>query len=168
VTRRLACAAAVSLALALAACGGGSSERTATPKVTASGTAPPTPTPQPLDYVGDARAALKRGAIAVVDFSNRVVVAPSRMDVNAEQRLSGLRWSGWGTERATGRGDVRTLICEPTCANGLLEHSRGDLVVSAPKRCGKRRFYTRSTMTYADADTGKTRAPATYLRTPPC
>ena len=167
-TRRLACAPVVSLALVLAACGGDSSERTATPKVTASGTAPPAPPPQRLDYVGDAQAALERGAIAVVDFSNRVVVEPSRMDVNREQRLSGLRWSGWGSAHATARGEVRTLICEPTCANGLLEHSRGDLVLSAPKRCGEQRFYTRSTMTYADPDTGKTRAPATYLRTPPC
>jgi hypothetical protein len=168
VRRGLACAAAVWLALALAACGGDSSQRTATPKVTATGTAPPAPTPQPLDYVGDARTALKRGAIAVVDFSNRVVVAPSRMDVNAEMKLSRLRWSGWGSERATARGDLRTLICEPTCANGLLEHSRGDLVLSAPKRCGKGRFYTRSSMTYEEPGTGKTRAPATYLRTPPC
>jgi len=166
VTRRLACAAAVWLALALAACGGDSPERTATPKVTASGTAPPAPPPQRLAYVGDARAALERGAIAVVDFSSRVVVAPTRMDVNREQRLSRLRWSGWGTKRATARGDVRTLICDPTCANGLLEHSRGDLVLSGPKRCGKRRFYTRLSMTYEED--GRTRAPATYLRTPPC
>ena len=42
------------------------------------------------------------------------------------------------------------------------------IVLSEPKRCGERRLYTRSTMTYEDADTGKTRAPATYLRTPPC
>ena len=25
------------------------------------------------------------------------------MDVNSEQQLSDLRWSGWGSERATGR-----------------------------------------------------------------
>ena len=63
---------------------------------------------------------------------------------------------------------MRTLICEPTCAQGVFEDSRGVVVLSAPKRCGDRRFYTRSSMTYEDPETGKTRAPATYLRTPPC
>jgi len=167
--RRLACAAVVWLALVAAACGGDSSERAATPKVTATGTAPPAPPPPPtLDYLGDTRAALERGAIAVADFSSRVVIAPSRMDVNKEQQLSRLRWSGWGSERAAGRGHVRTLICEPNCAQGLYEDSRAEIVLSAPKRCGGRRFYTRATMTYEEPGTGKTRAPATYLRTPPC
>jgi hypothetical protein len=49
-----------------------------------------------------------------------------------------------------------------------VEHSNGVVVLSAPKRCGKRRFYTRSSMTYEEPGSGRTRAPATYLRTPPC
>jgi hypothetical protein len=163
--RALACAAA--LGLALAGCGG-SPERAARPSAGTSGPLPAAATPQPLDYVGNARAALASGAIAVVDLSNRVAVEPARMDVNAEQSLSGLRWSGWGSGRATGRGSVRTLICDPSCVTGRLGHSRGEVVLSAPRRCGARRFYTRSSMTYADPDTGRTRAPATYLRTPPC
>ena len=124
--------------------------------------------PQPLDYVGGARAALKGGAIAVVDLENRVAVEPARMDVNAEQELSGLRWSGWGSARATGQGSVRTLICDPNCLSGRLGRSRGDVVLSGAKDCGGSRYYTRSSMTYEDPDTDKTRAPATYLRTPPC
>jgi hypothetical protein len=168
VTGRLACAAAVWLALALVGCGGGSSERAAAPKVTATGTAPPEPTPPALTYASGAREALQGGAIAVADFTYRVAVAPSRMDVNKEQQLSQLRWTGWGSARTSGRGDLRTLICEPTCAQGVFEDSHGVVVLSAPKRCGDRRFYTRSSMTYDDPDTGKTRAPATYLRTPPC
>ena len=166
--RALACAAVwLALALAFAACGG-SSERAAKPAATAFGTVPPAATPQPLDYVGGARAALKGGAIAVVDLENRVAVEPARMDVNAEQELSGLRWAGWGSSRATGHGAVRTLICDPNCLSGRLGHSRGEVVLSAPKDCGGSRYYTRSSMTYQDPDTGKTRAPATYLRTPPC
>jgi hypothetical protein len=165
VRRALACAAV--LCLALTACGG-SSHRAGTAAVKPSGTAPPTPTPQPLSYVGDAESALKAGAVAVVDLDNRVAVQPTKMDVNDEQQLSRLRWSGWGGTHATGRGDVRTLVCEPTCATGLLKSSHGELVLSAPKPCRGGRFYTRSSMTYADPDTHKTRAPATYLRTPPC
>ena len=38
------------------------------------------------------------------------------MAVNSEQTLDGLRWSGWGNPSTTGRGDVETLICDPTCA----------------------------------------------------
>jgi hypothetical protein len=161
--RRLACLAC----LLLAGCGG-SSETTAGPKVKATGTPPPVGTPEPLHFVGDARAALASGAIAVVDDANRVAVAPTQMDVNKEQRLSGLRWSAWGSARTSGRGSVRTLVCEPTCAQGTFEESRGELVLSAPKTCGDRRFYTRASMTYEEPATGKTRAPATYLRTPPC
>ena len=42
------------------------------------------------------------------------------------------------------------------------------IVLSKPRRCGGARFYTRSTMTYKEPETGRTRAPDTYLRTPPC
>ena len=167
-TRGLACLAAVGVALALApaACGG-DSERAASP-VKASGTAPPEPPPPTLAYASGAREALKGGAVAVADFAYRVAIAPSKMDINREQRLSKLRWSGWGSKRATARADLRTLVCDPNCAQGVYKDSRAQVVLSAPKRCGGRRFYTRASMTYEDPETGKTRAPATYLRTPPC
>jgi hypothetical protein len=164
---RRGAACAVAVCLALAGCGGGSDHAT-TPAVKASGTAPPEPTPPALAYASGAREALKGGAIAVADFTYRVAVAPSTMNINREQRLSKLRWSGWGSEQATGRADVRTLICDPTCAQGLYQESRAQVVLSAPKRCGGQRFYTRASMTYEDPETGKTRAPATYLRTPSC
>jgi hypothetical protein len=165
VRRGLACALAVGVVLA--GCGGGS-EHATTPAVKATGTAPPEPTPPALAYANGAREALKGGAIGVADFTYRVAVAPSTMNINREQRLSKLRWSGWGSEQATGSADVRTLICDPTCAQGLYQESRAEVVLSAPKRCGGQRFYTRASMTYEDPKTGKTRAPATYLRTPSC
>jgi hypothetical protein len=164
VKRGLACA--VVACLALVGCGGGS-EHAVRPRVTATGTAPPAPPPATLVYLDDAKAELQRGAIAVADSSFHVRVKPSKMDVNSEQRLSDLRWSGWGNQRATGRADLRTLICDPNCAQGLYQDSRAELVLSAPKKCGSERFYTRASMTYKDPDTGKTRAPATYLM-PPC
>ena len=160
--RRRVCVTAI--CLALAGCGGGQ-ERVAPPSGTRVAI-PPGPTPQPLGYEGGARRALAAGAIGVVDLRNRAGVEPRTMDVNREQRLSRLRWSGWGTRRATGRARVRTLVCEPTCAVGRVEESRGVIVLSQPERCDGRRFYTRATMTYEEA--GRTRAPATYLRTPPC
>lgn len=166
--RRLACAAAPWLVLVLALAGCGGSSEPASAPVKASGTVPPEPTPPALSYASGAREALQGGAIAVADFTYRVAVAPSTMNINREQRLSKLRWTGWGSARTSGRGDLRTLICEPTCAQGVFQDAQGVVVLSAPKRCGDQRFYTRSSMTYDDPDTGKTRAPATYLRTPPC
>jgi len=135
--------------------------------VTATGTAPPAAPPATLRYLDDAKAELERGAIAVADSSFHVRVQPTKMDVNSEQRLSDLRWTGWGSEQATGRADLRTLICEPNCAQGVYQDSRAEIVLSAPKTCSGERFYTRASMTYRDPDTGKTRAPATYLM-PPC
>ena len=43
------------------------------------------------------RPRLAAGAIGVVDLANRAAVAPRKMDVNGEQTLDGLRWSGWGS-----------------------------------------------------------------------
>ena len=155
---------------ALTGCGGSDGERASTPAPASAAPAklPPGPTPQPLAYAAGAKAALASGAIGVVDLTNRVGVEPGQMDVNREQRLTALRWTGWGTPRTIGRGSVRTLVCEPTCARGTLEESRGVIVLSAPKQCGAARYYTRVTMTYEEQGTAKTRAPATYLRTPPC
>jgi hypothetical protein len=160
------------LALAVAGCGGGASqEERATPAARASagsGPLPPTPTPQPLAYAPGAKKALAAGGIAVVDLTDRVAIAPSKLVVNREQSLEGVKWSGWGAPETTGHGDVSTLVCEPNCATGTRATSRATIVLSRPRRCGNRRFYTRSSMTYEEPETGKTRAPATYLRTPPC
>jgi hypothetical protein len=174
VGRGLSCMLAA--CLAVAGCGGGDGgEERAAPAAgvggepaTASPSADPVTTPQPLRYVHDARAALAAGQIGVVDLSDRAGIEPATMDVNREQTLDGLRWSGWGNPSATGRGEVDTLICDPTCATGRRERSTAVIVLSKPRRCGGRRFYTRSTMTYEQPGTDRTRAPDTYLRTPPC
>jgi hypothetical protein len=172
---RLACLLAC-LAVAAAGCGGGASDVVrATPAAGAGGqpatstpSVSPVTTPQPLRYLHGARAAMAAGQIAVVDLSDRVGVQPASMDVNAEQTLDALRWSGWGNASATGRGKVDTLVCDPTCATGKRETSKAEIVLSKPRLCGRRRFYTRSTMTYVEPGTDRTRAPDTYLRTPPC
>jgi hypothetical protein len=170
--RGLSCLLAA--ALAVAGCGG-DEERASAPPAGVGGEAPaatasvaPEATPQPLAYGPGAKAQLAAGAIGVVDLKNRAAIAPRKMQVNSEQALDGLRWSGWGNPSATGRGGLDTLVCDPTCATGRLERSTAVIVLSKPRRCGGRRFYTRSTMTYKEPATGRTRAPDTYLRTPPC
>ena len=171
--RALGCTLAA--CLAVAGCGGDDERAAATDPAdgvggelpAAASTVSPVTTPQPLRYGPGARARLAAGAIGVVDLTNRVAIEPALMDVNREQHIEGLRWSGWGGARTTGRGDVDTLICEPNCATGTRERSAAVIVLSKPRRCGTRHFYTRSTMTYEEPKTGRTRAPDTYLR-PPC
>ena len=166
--RGLACTFAA--CLALAGCGGGSEEeqRAAAPVSGAGIELPPDATPQPLDYVGRAEPALAGGATGVVDLGNRAAVQPQMMDVNREQRLEELEWTDWGAPQTTGRGEVSTLECEPNCATGTRATTPATIVLSAPRSCDGARFYTKASMTYEDPDTRKTRAPATYLRTPPC
>jgi hypothetical protein len=172
--RRLGCLLAC---LAVAGCGGGGgAERAAATPTAGVGGEPavatpsvdPVTTPQPLRYRPGARGGLAAGQIAVVDLANRAGIEPAQLDVNAEQTLDGLRWSGWGNVSATGRGKVDTLVCDPTCATGRREQSTAVIVLSKPRRCRTGRFYTRSTMTYLEPGTDRTRAPDTYLRTPPC
>jgi hypothetical protein len=164
---------ALAACLALTACGGDDPEQPRADGVggepaAAPASVPPEATVQPLAFGPGVRAGLASGRVAVVDLKNRVGIEPRQMAVNREQTLDGLRWSTWGQARTTGRGQVETLVCEPTCATGRLDSSTAVIVLSRPRRCGDRRFYTRSSMTYEDADTGRTRAPDTYLRTPPC
>jgi len=161
--------------LAVAACGGGEDAPTPASAAGTGGEPPvavpsvaPEATVQPLAYGPGAKAQLAAGAIGVVDLVNRAAIAPRTMSVNSEQTLDGLRWSGWGNPSTTGHGQVETLICDPNCATGRLEPSTAVIVLSKPRRCDGRRFYTRSTMTYKEPKTGRTRAPDTYLRTPPC
>jgi len=161
--------------LAVAGCGGGDEEPTPASAAGTGGEPPvatetvaPEATPQPLAYGPGAKAQLAAGGIGVVDLANRAAIAPQKLTVNGEQTLDGVQWSGWGNPSTTGRGQVETLICDPTCAQGRLEASTAVIVLSKPRRCGGSRFYTRSTLTYKEPKTGRTRAPDTYLRTPPC
>jgi hypothetical protein len=159
--------------MAVAGCGGsggggGGEERAAATPAAPTPSVSPVTTPQPLSYRPGARAGLAAGRIAVVDLADRAGIEPAKMDVNAEQTLEGLRWSGWGGDSTTGRGKVDTLVCDPTCATGRREESSAVIVLSKPRRCTGGRFYTHSTMTYVEPGTERTRAPDTYLRTPPC
>jgi hypothetical protein len=154
----------------LAGCGGGGDEEPAVarqaPAPQTSAPVAPEPTPQPLVFAGGVRSEQASGALAVVDLRNRVGIEPSAMSINREQTLSRLRWTGWGGASATASGDVETLVCEPSCAQGKLEHSHATISLSAPRRCDGRRFYSKASMTYEEEKTGRTRAPAAYLRTP--
>jgi hypothetical protein len=163
--------ARLALALGLAAAGfagcGGSGGAPVAAGGAATARAPAVPIPAPVHLRAHIAAAQARrldaGAVGVIGFDFRGAVAPARLMVNKEQTLEGVRWSGWGRASATGRGQVRTLVCDPTCADGRLERSRATIVLSRRRRCGRRRFYTTGRMTYLDLDTRRTLAPSVFL-----
>ena len=160
--------------LALAGCGG--DDEPAPASAAGTGGEPPVASPsvapeatvQPLAYGPGAKAQLAAGAIGVVDLVNRAAIAPRRMSVNSEQTLDGLRWSGWGSPERDRPRPGRDADLRAHLRPGRLEASTAVIVLSKPRRCGGSRFYTRSTLTYKEPKTGRTRAPDTYLRTPPC
>ena len=134
-------------------------------------TAPPAADPAAARLRGR-RAGGARGAARSRSSTSRTASRSRRrrMDVNARAGARAAALVGLGQRRGrTGRGTVRTLICDPNCAQRPARAARAARsCCRSPSDCGGRRYYTRSSMTYEDPDTGKTRAPATYLRTPPC
>jgi hypothetical protein len=157
--------------LLLTGCGGGGPDerasrpagRAATPPADVlRGDAPPTLTPA-------VRARLAQGETAVADFANATLIEPATIQLSSDQRLTGTVWSGWGGRRATGHGTIRTLDCDPSCAQGGVLRGAGTLVLTAPRVCGSRRYYAKAALAFADppdaAKAGGAR-PAVYLRTP--
>jgi hypothetical protein len=161
----------VVFAALLAAGCGGAAERAAsagTPAPTPRATATAAVTPAHLRArIRPATARqLDAGAVGVVGFDLRGGVAPSALMVNKEQTLQGLRWSGWGAATASGRGQVRTVVCDPTCAEGRLEYSRATVVLSRVRTCGRRRFYTAAKVTYLDPSRRRTLTPSALVGSP--
>jgi len=125
--------------------------------------AAPTPAPAetPLPDPGPAaRGELAAGELGVVDFTGRTAARPVTLTPNKDQILRGIEWSGWGRARATGRGTLEVLECEPTCAQGQTDRVPAVLVLSGPRTCGTQRYYGEAKLR-ADGQ-----APAVFLRTP--
>jgi hypothetical protein len=157
-------------ALLVAGCGGASDRAARTGAPTSTPHATPTAAVTPAHLrarIGPVTVRqLDTGAVGVVGFDLRGGVAPSALMVNKEQTLQGLRWSGWGAGTASGRGQVRTVVCDPTCAEGRLEYSRATVVLSRVRSCGRRRFYTVAKMTYLDPSSRRTLTPSALLWSP--
>jgi hypothetical protein len=161
---RLALAALVA-GVAAAGCGGSPAARPAVVAPAATAAPAAIPTPVHLHAVIPAAQArrLDAGAVGVIGFDLHGAVAPARLMVNREQTLEGVRWSTWGGAAARGRAQVRTLVCDPTCAQGRLERSPATVVLSGRRRCGRRRFYTTGRLTYLDRASRRMLAAAVLL-----
>jgi hypothetical protein len=157
--------AALAAVLLFAGCGGSETTvgapvaaRTATPAPT-TGTPELGPYPTPA-LSSSVKRRLDAGGVAVIGLDERGGIAPGRLWLNREMQVMRLQWSGWGSPQATGRGRVRTLVCNPNCAQGRLEFAAGTVTLSDIRLCGSRRFYST-----AKLETGG-KTPATYLETP--
>ena len=84
--------------------------------------------PAAVDYAArrDAPAARRRRRRRGRPAAPRRDRARTRSTSTASRTLERLRWAGWGTPRATARGTVRTLVCDPTCAQRAHRALRGD------------------------------------------
>jgi hypothetical protein len=112
------------------------------------------------------RRQLDDGAVGVIDLRLRTAIAPDSLQLNREQEAVELAWSGWGTPHATARGKVRTLICDPSCAQGRLAQAPGTVELSDIRVCGTRRYYASAKLASSDPEVSIVKNPATYLRTP--
>lgn len=101
-----------------------------------------------------------RGAVVVVDVTGRdLTSAPRQIEFAKDGTLSGLRWTGWGSDAAVGRGAVRLLECNPSCARGLPRKSVATIRLTRLKRCQGRRFYDAAEVTFGTgAERGHARA----------
>lgn len=155
------------LALVAAGCGDAPSAAPISASATPGAAAVRGVLPQPRARFGaGVRRQLAAGGVAVVDFRARVAIAPATLTVNREQTLEEVRWSGWGRSRTMGRARVRTLVCDPTCAQGRIAYARGTLELSGVRTCGARRYYAAARLRTRDPESGRPATPATFLRTP--
>jgi hypothetical protein len=66
--------------------------------------------------------------------------APSAFVIGNTSRR-GFTWSGWGSPRAIGRGEVETNSCTPSCAAGSVTWVPEKIVLTHIVVCQGRRFY---------------------------
>ena len=162
--------ALLALGAVLVACGCGGEEaapRGAAGKPAAAPAPPPDLGPYPkIETTSSVRRQLDQGAVGVIDLRLRTAIAPDSLQLNREQEARELEWTGWGTPHASARGKVRTLICDPTCAQGRLAEAPGTVELSDIRVCGTRRYYASAKLASSDPEVSIVKNPATYLRTP--
>jgi hypothetical protein len=63
--------------------------------------------------------------------------------------LTGLRWHGWDSAKATATGTGHANDCTPNCAAGHFHTFAVTVTVSGTLRCGTRRQYAKLVVAYA-------------------
>jgi hypothetical protein len=166
--RRRALAAA---ALALLAAGCGSSdERAAAPTVDLSkygprhavaGHRPVALVPKLRPLAPGVARELRAGVVAVVAVDGTVGVRPIALEMASDARLERLSWSQWTASEAQGRGQLRVLDCQPTCASGHPRTVAATVRLSDVRTCAGTRYFGVAEVTVAAGE-----QPASYVRAP--
>jgi len=90
-----------------------------------------------------------RGAVVVVDVTgDDLFDEPPEIEFAKDGTLSDLRWTGWGSNVAVGRGTVRLLECTPSCSRGLRRKSVATIRLTRLQSCAGRRFYDAAEVTF--------------------
>jgi hypothetical protein len=168
--RRLLALLALAAVAVVCGCGGqeatpGAAAKPATTPSAPSGAPDLGPYPK-VKTASSVRRQLDAGAVGVIDLKLRTTIAPDSLQLNREQEAIELEWTGWGTPHASARGKVRTLICDPNCAQGLLAQASGTVELSDIRVCGSRRYYASAELRSPDPEVSIVKDPATFLRTP--
>jgi len=60
---------------------------------------------------------------------------PTEMGLSADGSVyvTGIKWHGWGTARATGTGTAHTDNCRPNCAQGTFSKHPATIVFTSPQ-----------------------------------
>jgi hypothetical protein len=81
------------------------------------------------------------------DAAYQVSQRPGQIQVDNHDLLTGLTWSSWGAETASGSGTLEHRVCDPDCATGYSVPLSASVSLSDVVDCGGRRQYRSLTIT---------------------
>ncbi|MEV0583117.1 hypothetical protein [Nonomuraea sp. NPDC050310] len=86
-----------------------------------------------------------RGPVYVLAYMGDALQRPTSLALTEFSGMTGVRWTSWGDERATGTGTLHGTWCrtEAECARGL----PATLVLSGLRRLERTGYYSRFTVT---------------------
>lgn len=76
--------------------------------------------------------------------TNGLQIKPKEMQLSGDATLfvNEIRWHGWGTTMATGRGTAKADDCDPNCATGKFHYYPAVIVLSKPLSWHGKRAYS--------------------------
>jgi hypothetical protein len=124
----------------------------------------PIPVPPRREPSAAVARSLAAGAIGVVDLTGAVGVRPKQLVTAKDGLLQALKWTRWGADGAEGRGSLRMLVCQPTCAGGQIEQLPAVIRLTGVRTCGAARYFATSKLVVDPAPADG--QPASYVRAP--
>ena len=154
------------LVLFVAGCGS-SDERAAVdmskygPRHAVAGHRPPAPLPKLRPPAPDVARQLRAGTVGVVAVDGTVGIRPRALETAADAELQHLTWTQWTHTSAEGRGVLRVLDCQPTCAAGHARTVAATVRLSNVRSCAGRSYFG-----VAEVKVAAGEQPASYVRAP--